>query len=98
VLTICSLCTATSPHTLGEEERERRGIKPLPGSLKESLANLKADKVLTDAMGEKLVQLYFVGIVVRFSVGAGLTSMPYSLLKILPHVRFPHRFTGSEGV
>jgi glutamine synthetase len=36
------------------EERERCGIRPLPGSLRDALANLQADRVLFPALGELL--------------------------------------------
>ncbi|KXS21179.1 glutamine synthetase/guanido kinase [Gonapodya prolifera JEL478] len=49
----------TDPHSLGEEERTRRGIKPLPASLPEALENLKNDSVLIEALGANLTQLYF---------------------------------------
>src|SRR5918997_385149 len=42
------------PATLGEEERESRGIRPLPASLDEALDALENDDVLKDALGEPL--------------------------------------------
>ncbi|KAJ3337253.1 hypothetical protein HDU93_001393 [Gonapodya sp. JEL0774] len=47
------------PHSLGEEERSRRGIKPLPASLEEALDNFKKDEVLINAFGPEMTQLYF---------------------------------------
>ncbi|HKN96371.1 MAG TPA: glutamine synthetase family protein [Pseudonocardiaceae bacterium] len=42
------------PALLSDEERQRRGIRRLPGSLNESTAAFAADPVLTDAFGERL--------------------------------------------
>jgi glutamine synthetase len=39
---------------MSEEERERCGIRPLPGSLREALAELQADEVLFPALGDLL--------------------------------------------
>ncbi|HEX7065581.1 MAG TPA: type I glutamate--ammonia ligase [Bacillales bacterium] len=38
-------------YVMDEEELEREGIKQLPATLKEALANLKQDQVLLDALG-----------------------------------------------
>jgi glutamine synthetase len=46
------------PATLAEDERERRGILPLPASQRESLDALEGDAVLTDALGPVLAQSY----------------------------------------
>lgn len=39
-------------YELTKEQREERGIGPLPGSLDEALAALKQDTVITIALGE----------------------------------------------
>jgi glutamine synthetase len=46
------------PGTLGEEERARRGIAPLPATQAEALDALEADKVLTAALGPVLTRSY----------------------------------------
>jgi glutamine synthetase len=46
------------PATLGEEERERRGIVQLPATQAEALDALAADKLLTDALGPVLAESY----------------------------------------
>jgi len=46
------------PHTLDESERKKIGADRLPTSLKEAIANLKADRLLLDAMGERLATSY----------------------------------------
>jgi len=46
------------PATLGEEERERRGIAAMPGSQAEALDALAADDVLLGALGPVLAQSY----------------------------------------
>ena len=45
---------AHDPARLSVEERQRRGIEPLPTSLRESLANLQADALLFNALGDLL--------------------------------------------
>ena len=42
------------PARMTAEERERCGIRPLPGSLREALATLQADPVLFPALGDLL--------------------------------------------
>lgn len=44
----------TNPARMTAEQRNRCGIRPLPGSLKEALANLQSDRVLFPALGELL--------------------------------------------
>jgi len=46
------------PHTLDESERKKIGADRLPTSLKEAIANLKTDRLLLDAMGERLATSY----------------------------------------
>jgi glutamine synthetase len=46
------------PATLNEEERERLGIEPMPGSQAEALDALAADDVLLTALGPVLAQSY----------------------------------------
>jgi glutamine synthetase len=46
------------PGTLGEEERARRGIAPLPATQAEALDALEADRVLTAALGPVLTRSY----------------------------------------
>jgi glutamine synthetase len=46
------------PATLGEEERERRGIAQLPATQAEALDALAADEVLTEALGPVLTESY----------------------------------------
>ena len=46
------------PATIPEEEREARGIRPLPASQEEALDALAADEVLTAALGPVLTQSY----------------------------------------
>ncbi len=46
------------PHTLDESERKKIGADRLPTSLKEAIANLKGDRLLLDAMGERLATSY----------------------------------------
>ena len=45
---------ARDPSHMTEDERRRCGVRPLPGSLREALANLAADAVLFPALGELL--------------------------------------------
>ncbi len=45
---------STNPARMTPEQRERSGIRPLPGSLREALANLGADPVLFPALGDLL--------------------------------------------
>jgi glutamine synthetase len=46
------------PATIGEDEREARGIHPLPGTQAEALDALEADAVLTAALGPVLAGSY----------------------------------------
>jgi glutamine synthetase len=46
------------PATIDEDERERRGIVPLPRTQAEALDALEADEVLTAALGPVLTQSY----------------------------------------
>ncbi|MEA2251357.1 MAG: glutamine synthetase [Solirubrobacteraceae bacterium] len=46
------------PATIAADERERRGILPLPASQREALDALEADRVLVDALGPVLAQSY----------------------------------------
>jgi glutamine synthetase len=46
------------PHTLDEGERKRIGGDRLPQSLKEAIANLNKDRVLMEALGERLATSY----------------------------------------
>jgi glutamine synthetase len=50
--------TMVDPATLSEEERDSRGIYPLPASLDEALDALEADDVLIEALGEPLVRTH----------------------------------------
>ena len=43
-----------NPARMSEEERQRSGIRPLPGSLREALLTLQADEVLFPALGDLL--------------------------------------------
>ena len=46
------------PATLSEEERDSRGIYPLPASLDEALDALEANDILIEALGEPLVRTH----------------------------------------
>ncbi len=46
------------PATLNEEERARRGIRPLPASLAEALDALEKSEFLTQTLGESLVRTH----------------------------------------
>ncbi len=46
------------PHTLEESERKKIGADRLPTSLEAAIANLKGDRLLLDAMGERLATSY----------------------------------------
>jgi glutamine synthetase len=46
------------PATLGDDERERRGIVPLPATQEQALDALAADEVLTSALGPVLSESY----------------------------------------
>jgi len=46
------------PATMTEEEREQRGILPLPASQQEALDALEADRILMDALGPTLAGSY----------------------------------------
>jgi len=48
--------TLVDPAALGDEERESRGIFPLPASLDEALDALADDEVLREALGEPIVR------------------------------------------
>ncbi len=50
--------TMVDPAALSEEERDSRGIYPLPASLDEALDALEADDVLIEALGEPLVRTH----------------------------------------
>ena len=50
--------TTVDPATLSDEERDERGIYPLPTSLDESLDALERDDVLIEALGEALVRTH----------------------------------------
>jgi glutamine synthetase len=50
--------TLVDPATLSEEERDSRGIYPLPASSDEALDALEADDVLIEALGEPLVRTH----------------------------------------
>jgi glutamine synthetase len=50
--------TEVDPATLSDRDRDRRGIKRLPGSLDEACDNLEADAVLMEAMGDLLARSY----------------------------------------
>jgi glutamine synthetase len=43
-----------NPARLSDEQRQRSGVRPLPGSLREALAELQADEVLYPALGDLL--------------------------------------------
>ncbi|HEX9044329.1 MAG TPA: glutamine synthetase family protein, partial [Candidatus Limnocylindrales bacterium] len=44
----------TNPARMSAKERERSGIRPLPGSLREALGNLQKDPILFPALGDLL--------------------------------------------
>ena len=46
------------PHTLGDEQRRKIGADRLSESLKQALEHLQRDRVLAEAMGEKLLNAY----------------------------------------
>jgi len=46
------------PHTMDEQARQAIGGDRLPQSLKEAVGNLKRDRVLTEALGERLATSY----------------------------------------
>ncbi len=46
------------PGALTQQERDRRGIERLPETLGEALDELESDKILTDKLGEALVEGY----------------------------------------
>src|SRR5918995_5355755 len=50
--------TMVDPATLSEEERDSRGIYPLPASLDEALDALEANDILIEALGEPLVRTH----------------------------------------
>ena len=51
-------CVGLDPQEFTDEELERRGIRPLPLSLKGAIAELERDDVLLEAMGPALAQSY----------------------------------------
>ena len=46
------------PHTMDEQQRKAIGADRLPQSLKEAVGNLKRDRVLMEALGERLSTSY----------------------------------------
>jgi glutamine synthetase len=46
------------PATLSDEERDAKGIYPLPANLDEALDALERDDVLIEALGEPLVRTH----------------------------------------
>ena len=50
--------TTVDPATLGDEERDSKGIYPLPASLDEALDALEKDEVLVEALGEQIVRTH----------------------------------------
>jgi len=46
------------PFTLGEEERRQMGANPHPASLQAALGGLRGDRVLMDALGDRLASAY----------------------------------------
>jgi glutamine synthetase len=50
--------TTVDPATLSDEERDSKGIYPLPASLDEALDALERDEVLIEALGEPLVRTH----------------------------------------
>ncbi len=46
------------PATMTEQERERLGVRPLPGTQRQALDALEADPVLMGAMGDTLAESY----------------------------------------
>src|SRR5918992_3579456 len=50
--------TTVDPATLGDEERDSKGIYPLPASLDEALDALERDEVLVEALGEQIVRTH----------------------------------------
>jgi glutamine synthetase len=50
--------TTVDPATLSDEERDERGIYPLPASLDEALDALEKDDALVEALGEPLVRTH----------------------------------------
>lgn len=50
--------TTVDPATLSDEERDSKGIYPLPASLDEALDALERDEVLIGALGEPLVRTH----------------------------------------
>jgi glutamine synthetase len=59
------------PATIPEDERERRGIRRVPGSQAEALDALEADGLLTDALGPVLTRSYLA---VRRSEGEAYSA------------------------
>lgn len=49
---------ATDPANLSEEERQRRGIRPLPTSMTEALDELAKDSLLMETMGDLMSRSY----------------------------------------
>jgi glutamine synthetase len=50
--------TTVDPATLGDEERDSKGIYPLPASLDEALDALEKDEVLVESLGEQIVRTH----------------------------------------
>ena len=50
--------TTVDPATLGDEERDSKGIYPLPASLDDALDALEKDEVLVEALGEQIVRTH----------------------------------------
>ena len=50
--------TTVDPASLGDEERDSKGIYPLPASLDEALDALEKDAVLVEALGEQIVRTH----------------------------------------
>jgi glutamine synthetase len=50
--------TTVDPATLDDEERDSKGIYPLPASLDEALDALEKDAVLVEALGEQIVRTH----------------------------------------
>ena len=63
----------TNPSRMTSAQRERSGIRPLPGSLREALANLQADHVLFPALGDLLGRCL---VAVRTAEANALEAMP----------------------
>ena len=53
--------TTENIYMMTKQERERRGIDNLPGSLEEALRFLKQDKLIMDTLGPHVSSQYIVG-------------------------------------